>query len=322
MKRLNCKISISTQAGSKYEFTYVHKIEIRRSRGKLVNDCTIQIPKNIRVNNVPIVVGEDRIFKRGDQVEIQLGYFPDLEKQFSGFIDAIEVADTLTIRCMDESFLLKRKVVKSEAFENITLSELLKAVSPIPFEAVDATLGDFRISNATVFQVLTEIKRKYHLPAWIEEGKLYCGLYYQDKDPTPKTFDFNRNIIEDELEWISGDDFSVSATCVSIEADNKKRSVEIGDPDADAKITLFFPGKLTDKELKRQGEEKLKEYKFTGFRGSFSAFGYPSVSEGGKIILKDPKTAEREGVYWIKSVTKKFGVDGYRQIIELDRQSE
>jgi len=62
---------------------------------------------------------------------------------------------------------------------------------------------------------------------------------------------------------------------------------------------------------------RLTEVKFTGYVGSFTTFGEPYVRPGDVAKLTSTKLPERDGNYIIASVKRNFGINGYRQEIEL-----
>ena len=56
-------------------------------------------------------------------------------------------------------------------------------------------------------------------------------------------------------------------------------------------------------------------------QGSFTAFGLPFVQTGDFVKLYDDKNKERDNkTFLAKAVRYTFGMDGYRQIIELGIQ--
>ena len=81
--------------------------------------------------------------------------------------------------------------------------------------------------------------------------------------------------------------------------------------------TFYFYG-VTDKaKLKEKALKKLKKLKYTGYRGSFKAFGEPYMEVGDKVRLFDPQWGRPSGDYLVKSVKFSGGKNGLRQDIEL-----
>jgi len=302
-----------------YEFRYMTSLSVERSRYKITDTAEVVIPRVLRVNQGPKITGE-KVFKRGDKIEVWLGYAPNLSKRFEGYVRAVVPEDSLRLLCEDDGYLLKEAIVEKKTFQQATLEEVLQEICPIPYQAADTLLGDLRLTNVSVAQVLEDLRRRYGLKSYIQDGTLKVGLLFEDQDPTPVTFAFERNIINSSLEWVSEDDIRMAAKCVSIQKDNKVREVEVGSSSPTHRVTLFFPDSMDEAALRRQGEEKLKAYRFTGYKGTFKTFGEPEVDHGGVVRLKDPKAQERTGDYWVKRVMVTSGIDGYRQTIELDRR--
>ena len=63
---------------------------------------------------------------------------------------------------------------------------------------------------------------------------------------------------------------------------------------------------------------KLKQFYYTGLRGSFTTFGIPFVRQGDNIQIQDPILPERNGFYKVKEVDYSGGIEGLRQEIHLD----
>lgn len=321
MMRLLCHITIETQSGEVYSFRYAHSIRIEKSRYKLTDTATVEIPKNLRINRGAKIVGPAAVFRRGDKITIRLGYAPDLVTRFVGYIAKLEPRETMVLHCEDESFLLKENIIEKASFSQVSLEDLLSEICPTPYNAAKTNLGDLRLTNVSTAQVLDSFRSKYGIQSWFEDGVLQCGLTFEDRDPDPVTFRFERNIIEDNLNWKDAEDIKVAAKCISIQGDNQKREVTVGSSIPTHKITLFFPDNMSEADLRRQGEEKLKSYQFTGFEGSFQAFGAPLIDHSGIVKLEDPKAQERTGSYWVKKVDISWGLNGYRQRVELDRKA-
>ena len=81
MKILRSQIIINN-----YLFDFVNQVDINSSWDMLTDTATIIIPKKITFEGKPIVAGSNSLFKRGDKVEINLGYGNNLNKVFTGYI--------------------------------------------------------------------------------------------------------------------------------------------------------------------------------------------------------------------------------------------
>ena len=84
------------------------------------------------------------------------------------------------------------------------------------------------------------------------------------------------------------------------------------------RLVLTYPGAKDVKELAALAIIELKKYYYTGFKGTFAAFGLPLVVVGDNVNLVSPLLPERNGKYKVRSVKYDGGVNGLRQEIELD----
>lgn len=318
MKILRSQIIINN-----YLFDFVNQVDINSSWDMLTDTATIIIPKKITFEGKPIVSGSNSLFKRGDKVEINLGYGNNLNKVFTGYISAIKPKLPIEISCDDEMYILKQETISRKTYSSITLKNLLgDIVGPLlPYETnFDLTLQNFRISNVTIAQVLDELRKLYGVVSFVREGKLYVGFAYLEKLRKEKKFDFQENIASHELEYRRIDDIKIKVKAVSIFTDEKKKKIEIdlGDPDGEQRTLNYY--NKSESELKKIAEEELKKLKYEGYFGYFEAFGEPFVRHSDLVNIVDKKVPEREGKYLVKSVNYLFGIDGYRQKIQLDRK--
>lgn len=82
-------------------------------------------------------------------------------------------------------------------------------------------------------------------------------------------------------------------------------------------VALTEPEPSVD-EMGQYGISQLKKYYYTGFRGSFTTFGFPHIEWNDNVNLSDKFIADRDGQYKVKKVKYSGGVGGRRQEIFLD----
>lgn len=310
MLRPACKISING-----LEFDFLNALEISSAWKSITDTATLQLPRRLRKGGETLAVGENSLFSRGDRVTIELGYFPELERVFTGFVSAIKPGSPLVLEIEDDAYLFKQNSL-TVSYKEVDLKTLLNDISPIPFEAPDVTLGSFRISNANFAQVLAELKKTYGLVSWVRESVLYCGLAYYPDLRTVHELVFQRNIIEHSLEYRKADDVAIKVKAISIQPDNSKIEVEVGDPQGAQRTLTFYD--LDQATLKATAERELPKLKYEGYRGDFLTFGAPRIKHGDAITLKDYKFAEREGTYLVDEVITTQGAgEGFRQRVKL-----
>lgn len=331
MMILDCHITITT-ATKVIEFTFVNEIEVSSTWKTLTDMGKIIIPRKLSFEGHDIVAGVDSLIKVGDQISVEVGYrsepnIPRTRKNIlTGYISAIQPKMPIEIKVQDQMYLLKQNSI-TKSYSTVTLTNLLKDILPagIPFENVDTTIGQLRITRASTAQVLAELQKDYGLESWFRGGKLYVGLAYVPNIRNDVNFVFTKNIIDDSLEYRVAEDIAVSIKAVSILPNNTRISYTTGGVDLSGKKLptekceekTIYAYNLNEADLKDFAEREIKKMKYTGFHGSFTAFGEPYVQHGDGAVLVDPVLPERNGTYLIKQVNYKFGVGGFRQEIEL-----
>ena len=317
MLRLECKILIADG----FVFNYANLIEIEESSEDLTVKCTIRFPKKNGVEENEIVNGTSPLFKRGDRVQVYMGYFPELKKAFDGFISDVALRYPMEIKCEDGMFTLKQTPARKFTGENVTLRQLLTAILPAGyvFNTIDANVGDWRVSgNAVVTNVLDELRSNHAIYSRFVEGVLYVGLYYQPELQNTETFYFEKNIINcDNLDYQLKENVKVKVKVNAFRSDNKKVvPYEIGDLDGDLRTINLYNVPAADVEAIALKE--IDRLKYTGYKGDFETFGEPFVRPGDAAKLISTLLPERNGTYLINSVTRSWGVEGYRQTIGID----
>jgi hypothetical protein len=312
VNRLQAHITIG-----RYSFTYAAEVVIRTSREDLTDTCEIKIPRTAKLKSDNMAVGVDSLFRRGDRVEVSIGYHPNIFKRFTGFISMVSPEQITTIKCED-AYNLKQQSLNL-SFKSVSLADLVASITDMETMVADAQLGTFRIKNATAAQVLEELKNTYGLYSWIEDEVLHVGLAYEDLNHGAVKFAVGTNVVRNSLTYRQEEDTRVGAKAISILPNNQKIEVVVGDTGGYMQ-TLYFVG-LEKGELKARAEEKLKELKFDGYEGSFEAFGSPLINHSRVVEFIDPNLPERNGKYYVRSVEVQYGDNGYRQTVELDRRA-
>lgn len=319
MFRLISKISIADKS-----FDYVCDVSVSSSWRDFTDTARIKIPNKFLKNGQTIVGGTDNVFKRGDKVKIEIGYFDEqsastsLKETFTGYVSKIKAGSPFEIHCEDEMFLLKQKTI-TKSWKSVSLKELIgDIVTEIPFEVVSAELGQFKVTRVNVVQILDELKKTYGLTSFIRAEKLFVGVPYTGNGKE-HDFDFQKNIISSNLDFQRDDDVKIKVTAISMLPNNKKITIDTGDADGDGRTLAFY--NLTESELKKTADREISKLRFTGYRGTFTTFGSPKVEHGDTVSLTDKKFPERAGSYFIESVETEFGTSGFRQNIKLGAKS-
>ncbi len=191
------------------------------------------------------------LFMRGDSVTINTGYYMydtagnetlDQTQVFSGFITQVGSKMPIELELEDNMWLLKQIPCTPQVWPRTkTVEELMNSLlsgatsngNPITVNALtETTIGDFVILNESVAQVLQRLRKDYHLEAYFGTAAPINGVaqpagcelrigsvVYIPPNPLPTQvplFQFQNNIISDELVYQRVDDVKLSAVCESI----------------------------------------------------------------------------------------------------------
>jgi hypothetical protein len=298
-------------------------VTITRSFDNQTQTAKVILPRNLKYNNKNIYEGENALIKRGDRIELYAGYLPNMPLLFSGYISKINNNVPLEILCEDEMFLLKQKQAPNLSYRTVNLRTFIEKVlgdSNIPFEALNAELGQIRTQNASIGKVLQVLRNDYGLYSYFVNGTLYVGLAFQIDQAKEQVFLFERQMIVDgmDLIYLKKEDVKVQIKGVLIGKDNKKTEYPYGDSDGELRTIFQYGGTKT--ELDQKAKSFLEQMNYTGYYGAFNTFLEPTVVPGDHAIIDSYKYPERKGTYLIKSVETSFGTNGGRQKIELERK--
>lgn len=333
MKTLISEITIGN-----FRFNYVTSLSIESSWDTFTDTATITIPNKFRKDNKVLIAGANNIFKRGDPVEIKIGYFPNLVTKFKGFISKVIPDSPLTLECEDAMFLLKQVNVESKTFANTTIKDIVNFVAQsveTEFDDEAAKIGTFQIDNrnfvnaVSIFDVLKNTFG-YHIYFENEVLQVRALRSIIALNKPIHAIIFQRNIIPEEsnLEFVREDDISRVVRFDSKQDDNTIITLFGFKKDGNTVISVTPQiGQIVNKwNVPGQDREQIEKFIrnnidnsiFTGFSGDFTTFSEPSVNHSDRIDIIDLKNpGDRNGRYLIRSVITNFGINGGRQTIEL-----
>jgi hypothetical protein len=326
MLKLSSRITFNEFLDSELVYTFVNQVEISSSWANITDTCKIVIPKKITLEGKDIAIGDSPVFKRGDAVKVELGYDDNLKVVFRGYITKVILKMPITLECEDLMYELKKQTVPNLSYSSVGLTKFIKDINPnLPYVITqEQALGKMRVSNsATVVQILDFLRKEYSIYSYVQNGTLYIGRPYWQESPKEHVFGFEENVITDSLEYQNGEDVDIKVRAYGIRSSDN------------AIIEGYFPSKETEgeqHEIKIDNVGTESDYvaiakrhyeanKFTGYRGTFTTFGAPLVNHGDVVHPKSNTIPERNGgKYLTKEVKRTFGMDGYRQVITLDRK--
>lgn len=317
---MNAKVVFkATESHPEFYIRRISEAEIESSWKMICSTAQVVLPRNIKDFNQNKVKDW---FKRGDKVEIYLcyGLDEDLILEFSGYITQVSADYPITIKLEDEMWRLKQIPVNFSSKNEKLKSFVQKYVTdyPILIDA-EAPLGAVNIKNKTLGEVFKKFQEDLSLYPFIRNGKLVVAKPYSDVTDKIPVFDLERNCVSNDLNYLSKEERTVKVVAESVQnfaKTKKKLKFELGDPDPKTTINKTL-SVTTLNDLQAEVRRIYDLYKKEGFDGSFTTFGIPSVQHGQKVKITSSLYNDREGVYYIDSIKKKFSRDGYRQEIEL-----
>lgn len=317
---MNAKVVFkATESHPEFYIRRISEVEIESSWKMICSTAQVVLPRNIKDFNQNKVKDW---FKRGDKVEIYLcyGLDEDLILEFSGYITQVSADYPITIKLEDEMWRLKQIPVNFSSKNEKLKSFVQKYVTdyPILIDA-EAPLGAVNIKNKTLGEVFKKFQEDLSLYPFIRNGKLVVAKPYSDVTDKIPVFDLEKNCVSNDLNYLSKEERTVKVIAESVQnfaKTKKKLKFELGDPDPKTTINKTL-SVTTLNDLQAEVRRIYDLYKKEGFDGSFTTFGTPSVQHGQKVKITSSLYNDREGIYYIDSIKKKFSRDGYRQEIEL-----
>lgn len=322
MYRLTTHIEIGSSP-NRLVFDYVNNVQVAESAETLTNTCTITLPRNLNLAGKNI----KELILQGAPVSVELGYNDNNQCVFQGFVKQVKPGVPITISCEDDMYRLKKIKVANETIQDFKLKAFLKRYLPSGLNTDNVTelsLGELRIAKEpTLAKMLSEFKDKYWLQFFMRGGVFYGVL------PTTRALmsgisthkvKFNYNVVSEKLEYKLAEDFKLVVKAKAILKNNDL--LEVQEPEGDTSgsniATYFSDTAKTKAELTAFAKEKLKNYNAEGLSGDVTLFGQPYIQVADHVILLDDANTERNNKkYLVRSITRSFGVGGYRQTIKL-----
>ena len=313
---LNANITIKSE--KRWVFDKITSCHVERSFESLTDTAVLVLPKKVKWQGDPEIP-----IRRGDPVTVQLGYDGKLETVFMGYITSIGSDIPVDIKCEDEMFMLKQRKAIKKAYRTATIRQVLEDQGmPYTIRVMgEQSLGAYRVTATTVAELLADLGKSGIRSFFITENGspvLCSGILFDRSDSPLQVFSTGVNLIErSSLKHVRSDEAKYKVKAVSIDRNNKRTTVEVGDEDGSLR-TFVTCGK-SEAELKAWADAKLSECKNSGLEGSFTTFGARVVDKLDHVGVK--LDGVRCGIYQVKKNVIDYGIDGYRQIITLGRRS-
>jgi hypothetical protein len=295
-----------------------NSVRIESGWEMLTGTATIVLPRNVRDFDK---LNVKTIFKKGDPVEIYLGYDENLLLEFTGFISEVSADIPVKIKCDDYMYLLKKNPV-NVSMRSTKLSDLIKMIVPAGIECdiADINIGTKRFPNTTAAKILEELQGN-NIFSYFAGKKLIVGKIYTDNVAEPVVFNFSQNVVDNNLQYKNKEDVIIKIIATSTLPKGKKLKAEFGD-DFGTEQHLSYYNITLEAELLKLAKADYDKYKVDGFEGHIIGFGIPSVAHGMKGKIESYQYPDRKGTYYMKKVVKEFDDSPkYHQTIDLDKKA-
>lgn len=299
-------------------------VSVKMDVTQLANTATIELPATAFKRRLAQVAD----IRRGQRVEIRLGYDDRNELEFSGYVNRRTDKDGgMIVECEDAMFLFRQTTMRNQEFVNPTMKSLLgkvaQAVGGIKVDTkLDYSYEKFVFQNASAFDVLKKIQEETKAHIYLTtDNVLHVEPQYIEKSSKVVKYSFQSNICRDGLN-LTWKDTTENPLIVEVEGTGKmngkvtKVTVTSGKAGGD-RIKEKIRGIVDKKTLQSIADDMLASRNHTGFEGSFGAWLRPFVTAGDFVELIDDEDGTRNGKYYVKSVETTFDSGGGKRKINL-----
>lgn len=300
-----------------YKIGMLDKVSIHSSVELLADTASVVLPASEYGKALDV---ESKL-KRGDQVSIGIGYTEyGILEEFKGWLQAIRTDDgSITLECEDDLFLFRKDLANIQ-FKAITIKNLLNHVIKgcgLSYKlncSYEWTYTKFTINAATGFDVLKKVQEECGADIYLKNGTLHVHAP-AEKVGKNRIYDFARNIEKSDLKYRTSADRKVRVVVKALLPDGKVRKIETGTTGGDKKEIMCATSDIAS--MTRRGEIEAKRLSYDGYEGSFDTWLIPVAEAGDSATLSDADYPEKDGKYFITSVTTEFGATGGSRKIEL-----
>lgn len=305
------------------------KVSWKTSVNSFTDTCTIELPRITYLKTVQTETDDaqapnerqEYLFKENDKISISLGYDGVNTKRFEGFIKRVNMTRPVKIECEGYVYLLY-DVIFSKSYESTTVKQLLTDVCVgtdivLSDEMPLIPLKNVYFKNATGVQVLEWLEKEIKLSVYFNFNELYVGTQYGKKQAkrvkfrlgwnTVKEDDFKKRFVEKNVRIV------IQEKNPKGQVKRTKSDVLKYGADKAVKIRAGMPADI----LKEIANRLQTKNNYNGYEGNIVAFLEPAVNKGMIAEITDKQYPDREGDYFIETVTGEFGRNGGRQTIQL-----
>ncbi len=322
---MKARITFPKRKGRKAVILHaIENVLINSSSKSLTDTAELTLPRKVLKKTFDKTRVRE-VFRRGDWMRIELGYYDaqdkrkGLRREFEGYVTEVSADMPIRMKCEDEMWKLKQIPVDYSG-KNVSLKQLLKDI--LPKYTIDASekefLGAVRYTETTAAEVLKQLQYDKNIYSYFKSGKLISGKRYNTS--RTHTFDLERNAVSERLQYRLAEDIKILIVAANM-SKGKKTECKVGEAGGEVyRLNYTSPELIALEDLKQKAQADYDNRKADGLEGSFTAFGKPSVQHSEKVKVKSRIYTDRQGVYYVESVNKRFNPSGYRQEIRLGRR--
>ena len=303
--------------GVNYSLQTVESIDIECSVDNLTDTAIITLPEAY-MNQVFNIANE---VKRGSEVIIKAGYDDDLKTEFVGYVQDVLTKDSsLKIICEDALFLF-RKGVKNVELKPTSVPKIAQLL----IDQIDSsytlvcdytiTYEKFVIHQATAYDVLKKIaeETKANIYFNTEKKQLHIHPPYVEKSGEV-IYSMQRNVENSALEYKKSIDRKVEVTVEKTNLSGKIESYTTGTTGGE-KVTLKV-GSVGATDLKKIADAELIRRSADMYDGTIDTWAIPFVQPTYTATIKDEDYPEKDGKYYIASVTTTINEAGFKRTVK------
>lgn len=300
-----------------YHIGMLDTVEVHRSVELLADTCKIVLPG--AEYNVAIGVGDK--LKRGDKAVVKFGYVETgIVEEFNGYLQTVSTDGGSITLTLEDALYTLRKAIPDATLKAVTLERLLKHVLKAVGSSLQLdcsyswTYEKFVIAGATAYDVLKKVQEECAADIYIQGDTLHVHAV-GEMVGVERKYDFAVNMEECDLTYRQAADKRFRVVVKATEPDGTVKEVEVGNVGGD-KVEIKCPTADTA-SMKLRGEMELKRRSFDGYEGSITTWLIPECLPGDSATLHDDDYLQKDGTYFVTSVTTTFGKEGGKRKIDL-----
>lgn len=300
-----------------YHLQMLDSVEVHRSVELLADTCKIVLPA-AEYNRA---IGVEDQLKRGEKAVVKFGYRETgLVEEFRGYLQTVSTdGGSITLTLEDELYTL-RTAIPDATLQPVTLEALLRHILKESDSALSLdcsyhwTYEKFVIASATAYDVLKKIQEECAADIYIQGNTLHVHAVGEVVG-IDRRYDFSVNVEECDLTYRQAADKKFRVKVKATTPDGTVKEIEVGSTGGDQ--VEVHCATSDEASMRLRAEMELKRRSFDGYEGSITTWLVPECVPGDTATLHDDDYPQKDGTYFVTSVTTTFGKEGGSRKIDL-----